>query len=529
MEISWKEELRETVLPDARYLKNFTHMAEKLEENTDLSFSAACGRKLRKSAHRLFSHGSLDLQSGHREQLNNRVSDSKEAILVIEDTTDLNYGTHKCTKGLGDIGGGKSKNKGEKYIAGLSMHVAMVSTQSGLPLGILGNHIWSPVNETRKSSLLKNLPIEEKESMKWIHTLDWVRDRLKTENKEVFIVGDREGDFYEHYSLYKERKFSGNVHLVVRLLHKQRNILYEGEKIKISTFIKQLEVQGERKTIIRHSNGKKGREVIFDVSYEPIVCPASTGRQGPDIPMFLVKAREQNPVEEQEALEWIILTTKEIHNLEQAISILEIYEKRWSIERFFYVLKQSLRVEKMQFDNSTRLTNALSLYNMIAWKLYRISVLAKTDPQQKAEDYFALNEIVILSKLTGREIKKVEDYILALGTLTNFERSAKQPLPGEKLLWQALKIFENIKKGVLLANIYGRAVIFTKNSSTHRVTLPNNFQTNECRVSNNEYQLSNNQYHFKKKSPPGSIFNLKGVLIIIALRVGRLRWLYPHF
>jgi len=436
-------------------MKNFIQMAQRIEENTDLSFSAACGRKLRKSSHRLFSHETLDLQSGHREELNKRVDQSKEAILVIEDTTDLNYGTHKCTEGLGDIGGGKSKKKGEKYIAGLSMHVAMVSTISGLPMGILGNHIWSPVNETRKSSLLKKLPIEEKESMKWIHTLDWVNERLQTENKEVYIVGDREGDFYEHYSLYKERNFSGDVHLVVRLLHKQRNILYEGEKIRISTFIKQLEVQGERQTIIRYPTGKKGRKVTFDISYQPIICPASTGRQGPDIPMFLVKATEQNPAKGQEALEWIILTTKEVHSLEQAILVVEIYEKRWSIERFFYVLKQSLRVEKMQFNNSTRLTNALSLYNMIAWKLYRIAVLAKTNPQQKAEDYFDSKEIVILSKLTGRNIKKVEDYILALGTLTNFERSAKQPLPGEKLLWQALKIFENIKKGVQLVNIYG--------------------------------------------------------------------------
>ena len=291
--------------------------------------------------------------------------------------------------------------------------------------------------------------------MKWIHTLDWVSERLQTENKEVYIVGDREGDFYEHYSLYNERNFSGDVHLVVRLLHKHRNILYEGEKIRISSFIKQLEVQGERQTTIRHPNGKKGREVTFDVSYQPIVCPASTGRQGPDIPMFLVKATEQNPVKGQQALEWIILTTKEVHSLDQAIIILEIYEKRWSIERFFYVLKQSLRVEKMQFDNSTRLTNALSLYNMIAWKLYRISVLAKTNPKQKADGYFDSTGIVILSKLTGRKINKVEDYILALGTLTNFEPSAKQPLPGEKLLWQALKIFENIKKGAQLANIYG--------------------------------------------------------------------------
>jgi hypothetical protein len=207
MDINWQKELIETKLPDKRYLGNFIKMAEKVNQNPDLSFSAACGRKLRKSAHRLFSKEDIDLQNGHRKRLNERVRQSQEAILVIEDTTDLNYGTHKSTKGLGDIGGGKSSKKGEEYIAGLSMHLAMVSTLPGLPLGILGNYIWSPVNETRKSKLLKKLPIEEKESIKWIHTLDWVKNRLLPKDKEIFIVGDREGDFYEHYSLFKEQNF----------------------------------------------------------------------------------------------------------------------------------------------------------------------------------------------------------------------------------------------------------------------------------------------------------------------------------
>jgi hypothetical protein len=49
----------------------------------------------------------------------------------------------------------------------------------------------------------------------------------------------------------------------------------------------------------------------------------------------------------------------------------------------------------------------------------------------------------------------VEDYIIALGSLTNFERSHNQPLPGKKLLWQALKIFENIKIGARLSHFYG--------------------------------------------------------------------------
>lgn len=455
METNWSEELSGTQLPDQRYERNFIEMAEQLHKHTGMSFSAACGGRLRKSANRLFSKESLDLQSGHRSSLGRRVSEQGEAILVIEDTTDLNYHTHKATRGLGDIGGGKPRKKGEKYLAGLSMHVAMVSTLSGLPQGILGEHIWAPVNETRKSTLLKKLPITEKESFKWIYTLDWVKERLDYKEQPVYIVGDREGDFYEHYSLFKERNFPAHVNIVVRVLHKKRKVIHNGERISIGQLAQQLDIGGQRETIIRNPNGKKGESSVFDISYCPVICPASKNRTGPDVEMYLVKARQQTAFDGQTPLEWLILSTESVDSLEKAISIVEIYEKRWSIERFFYVLKQSLRVEKLQFDDAVRLKNALSLYNMIAWKIYRLSVLGKAHPEEAAEDHFEKEEIEILTNLTQKKIRNVKEYILALGTLTNFEPSSRQPLPGEKLLWQALKIFENIKRGVRLANIYG--------------------------------------------------------------------------
>lgn len=453
---NWAEELSGTALPDRRYLDNFIKMAERLHKSPGLSFSAACGPLVRKSANRLFSVKEIDLQSGHRQGLNRRAAGGTEPLLVIEDTTDLNYSTHHCTDGLGDIGGGKPPKDGGKYLAGLSMHVAMVSTLSGLPLGLLGTHTWAPVNETRKSALLKKLPIEEKESIKWIHTLDWVAGRLRPgSDRQVYIVGDREGDFYEHYSLYTRRAFEGRVDLVVRLLHRQRNVLYGGQKVNVAKLAEGLQVKGQRRTTIRKPGGKKGREAVFDISHCRIVCPPSSGRKGPHVPMSLVRAVEREPPPGEDALEWLLLTTKEVDTLEQAIAIVEIYEKRWSIERFFFVLKQALRVERTQFDNFTRLSNALDVYGMVAWKLYRLSVLAKTVPQADATEHFEAFEAKVLADLTGRQIKMVRDYIMALASLVHFEPSKQQPLPGEQLLWQALKIFENIKRGVRLAHNYG--------------------------------------------------------------------------
>ena len=101
----WKEELQLSKLPDERFRSNLVKMCHSLQEKAGHSFSAACGPWVRKSAHRLFSKEAvIDIQYGHRKKTIDRCK-GHELILVIEDTTDLNYNGHKATEGLGIIGG----------------------------------------------------------------------------------------------------------------------------------------------------------------------------------------------------------------------------------------------------------------------------------------------------------------------------------------------------------------------------------------------------------------------------------------
>lgn len=437
-------EMQGAKLPDERFRSNVVQMCSRLGIHCGQSFSSACGPAVRKSANRLFSHEDLEVQSGHIERTVQRCEE-QAYVLVLEDTTDLNYAGHKQTEGLGDLGGGPSA------IPGICAHTALAISVQKEPLGLLGQHIWAPVSQRRKSALLQKLCIEEKESYKWLRTLQWVGHCLKDYAGHVIVVGDREGDFYEHFSAPR----NPNVDLVVRLLHRHRSVVWEGKSLIINDLLANLPYCGQRQVVLPARKGQKERNATLSVYHASILCPASHGRIGGNIPLSLIWAVELDQVAGVEPLEWLILTTLPIENFEDAAWILDIYATRWVIERFHYVLKQGLRVERLQFDNFTRLENAIKLCSIVAWHLLRIAYLSKVKEQDLAEHHFEQAEKAILEKVTTSKIQTVKDHILALGKLVGFVPSAKQPYPGEKLLWQAIQQLNAIKTGFLLAQNYG--------------------------------------------------------------------------
>jgi hypothetical protein len=94
-----------------------------------------------------------------------------------------------------------------------------------------------------------------------------------------------------------------------------------------------------------------------------------------------------------------------------------------------------------------RLKNAIQLYLIVGWYLLRLSSLAKVFSDEPATEYFDLFDIQILEQTTGKKIKTVEQYVLALSSLQGFAPSKKQPLPGEKILWLSLKMLMAMRRG----------------------------------------------------------------------------------
>ncbi len=118
------------------------------------------------------------IMASHREKTSARAA-GQRTILAIQDTSYLVYTHHPQTTGLGEISLKKGKNKDKIYSRGLVMHTCLAVTDQGLPLGLLDQKIFArelrPDHERRSEGgkYIQNiLPVEEKESYRWIEALD---------------------------------------------------------------------------------------------------------------------------------------------------------------------------------------------------------------------------------------------------------------------------------------------------------------------------------------------------------------------
>lgn len=136
---------------------------------------------------------------------------NSDVILAFQDTSSLNYSGLKATTGLGNIGDGKSSSQ-----IGLMMHTCYAVSDSGLPLGILGQKSWARSESKFKKAVdYHNASIDEKESNKWLELLESTSAATKDLGVKTIHVMDREADIYDVFEDAKKL----NANFIIRAKH----------------------------------------------------------------------------------------------------------------------------------------------------------------------------------------------------------------------------------------------------------------------------------------------------------------------
>jgi hypothetical protein len=96
----------------------------------------------------------------------------EDLILAVQDTTSLDYTSHAVAEGLGPL-----ENPHQR---GLFVHSTLAVSAAGVPLGLVTQEVWK--RDPPKIGKRKNrtdLPIEAKESAKWLWALQQTEQRLQ--------------------------------------------------------------------------------------------------------------------------------------------------------------------------------------------------------------------------------------------------------------------------------------------------------------------------------------------------------------
>ena len=373
------------------------------------------------------------MQEGHLSATKERIqADDGEYLLVAQDTTYYNYSGQPAMAGLGKIQGN---------IKGVMQHNLLALSETGLPLGLLGQEYWS-----RESWH----PYEgEKESEKWGKGLAIVNREVGGTGKKVVLIQDREADIFAFFQAER----APGVELLVRV-HEPRKmeVLHSGAVAKLAEMRGKLPVVGEQRVVITRQN----QEITLVLALQGGAVNVLSGTGEKTQGLARVIAEEVDSFDRQgksifdpeQRVIWYLLTSLPVTSVRELERWTYFYALRWRLERLHYTLKSgALAVEKLQFDDLTTTLNALAFYAIVAWQILAIVYLTRHEPDEVATKCFTQQELTILAATSKKPLTTVKEATLALAKLVGFAPCKRQPLPGIKMLAMALERFHYLKLG----------------------------------------------------------------------------------
>lgn len=395
-----QQEFASIDLGDQRREERFRSLMDRLLQSPMKSIKAACrGWAECMAAYRLLNNPALTpaaILAAHREALLQRAK-QQDCIVVVQDTSELDYTRKKCLNGAGPLN--------DESRRGFLIHSQFVVSQERLPLGVLHSNIFSRQDESfRAKRKRKHQPIEEKESYRW---LEGYRQscQLKEEIPEVEVISmsDREGDIYEVYAAWEQRKSQGLpvAEWIIRA-NQDRALLSEeahqqGEPSEAGRLFEQVrsaevlghiefavkareqhkKVKGNRIKIQRGARTVRQRIRACKVSPRP---PYRKGAKLAPVSFWIVLAEEIDPPQNEEPIDWMLLTSLPTDCFEDARRVIELYLVRWDIEVFHRVLKSGCKVEEIQLKTEEALIRCLTVYLIVAWRILYLTHLGRRCP-----------------------------------------------------------------------------------------------------------------------------------------------------
>lgn len=411
-----------------------------------------------KAAYRFLNNRKVDeavILESHFQSTRQRFAARSGQTLVLHDTTEFTY-SRKDSQAIGKIhktvaGVDRQGRPRLHTVCGLLMHSSLVVTPDGLPLGLVAVKFWTRkkfkgANALRRQVNPTRVPIEKKESWRWLENLRQATERLGDSHRCVHI-GDRESDICELFCAAKE----ANTHFLVRTVADrlaesgQTTILEEMDKARHGIHVVELtDRQGKTfkaKLVVRFRR----------MTVRP---PIGKQKQYPALALTVIHAREIHCPKGREPVEWKLLTDLATPGLKDAVHKLDWYAMRWKIETFHKVIKSGCRAEDARLRTAQRLSNLLAINCIVAWRVFWLCMVNRTSPQASASLVFTDTEIQLLRHADpkpSRAKKTLADHLYAVARLGGYLSRTHDPPPGNMVLWRGFTRLMDIHIGYCIA------------------------------------------------------------------------------
>lgn len=343
------------------------------------------------------------------------------------------------------------------------MHSSLVVTTAGVPLGLSAVKFWSR-DKFKGGAALKRrvnatrVPIETKESYRWLENLRQTIDLLGSPERCVH-VGDRESDIYELFCLAQDL----GTRFLVRV---QTNRLAEPPPTETAfsegayRVFEQLATtpwSGRHEVRVGGEDGKIAQVQIKFVSIETLPPIGKRKRYRPQT-LTYIHALEDHAPEGRERIDWKLVTNLMVDDLAGAVEKLGWYALRWKIEVFHKIMKSGLRAEDAKLRTAERLVKMLALMTVVGWRIFWITMSARANPDAEPETVLTPAEITALDKIDAARPRprpsnqSLAAYVLQIAKLGGYLARARDPPPGNTVIWRGLTRLHDITLGLVIGS-----------------------------------------------------------------------------
>jgi hypothetical protein len=335
-------------------------------------------------------------------------------------------------------------------VCGILMHASLVVTTDGLPLGLAAIKFWTRkkfkgANRLKRKINATRVPIEKKESVRWIQNLEQSSAALGAPDRLVH-VGDRESDIYEFFCA----AHAAGSHFLIRACVDR---LAKDGSVTIEQVMEDVPIRGLHRIDVIDRDGVRS-EAVLELRHRRIRVLPPIGKQDryPALDLTVLHAVERGEPKSRDPIEWKLLTDLPIRSRHDAVGCLRWYALRWRIETFFKILKTACRPEMLRMRNAERLTNAIAVNCILAWRIFWMTMIGREAPGISANLAFTKPEIEILDRLApwrGRPATPngLAARVTQLARLGGFLARNRDGPPGNLVIWRGLVRLTDILLG----------------------------------------------------------------------------------
>lgn len=353
--------------------------------------------------------------------------------LIIEDTTLLDYSSHRATEDLGWIG---DAGRGFELHSALAVRVeswTLEQRPEGVVVGLFGQScvtpLLAPAGESRRERLAR-----PRKSQRWAEAFKTAGG--PPAGSQWIYVADRESDFYEPIQLCQQH----GVDFIIRGFQ-DRRLADDGGSLKAA--LAKGTVLGQATVELRARPGQPARTANVELCAVRVDLDGPWRPGGWQAPLPGVTALEvrevQAPATIQQPLHWLLLTSLPCTTLAQAQRVVGRYAARWWIEEYHKALKSGTGVEASQLEHARRLEALIAVLAVVAVRLLSTKMLARSCPEGgEAAASFGPELLALLEKKYG--VPKAgwtnQAVMVAIARVGGFLARKHDGVPGWQTIWR---------------------------------------------------------------------------------------------